>query len=104
MSPGAWWNWIMEMVVDRRYLPEIGSTVALQSDARQVFFLLRKFKGVFYGIDITYYCCFASFRRAASMELQPQLGVRTNRRLGAGTDCSADISTAGIHSPRLLSK
>jgi hypothetical protein len=94
----------MEMIVDRRYLPEIGSTAVLQSDARQVFFLLRKFKGVFYGIDIAYYCCFASFRRVASMELQPQLGLRANRRLGIGTNCSADNGTAGIHSPRLLSK
>lgn len=92
----------MEMSIERRYLTEPGRRVVLKSNARQVFFLLRKLKGTFYGIDTAYYCYLTSFRRAASMELQPKLGLCSNRRLGIGTDCPVDNGTAGIYSPRLL--
>ena len=38
------------------------------------------------------------------MELQPQLGLRSNRHLDGSTDNPADTAADGIYSPRLLSK
>jgi hypothetical protein len=66
--------------------------------------LVKTIEGNFYGIAITYYCYLAYFRRVASMELQPQLGLRPNRRFVIGTDYPAGTIADRIYSSRLLSK
>ena len=69
-----------------------------------VFRLFEQLKGVFYGIDITYYSCLTSCRRPAQVELQPQLGLRPNRRLVINPDHRADTAADGTHPLRLLGK
>ena len=66
--------------------------------------MLKQLKGAFCGIGITYYCYLTSCRGVSSMELQPQLGLRPNRRLGISTGDIADTGAFGISSTRLLSK
>ena len=65
--------------------------------------LLRHLKGAFHGINIIYYNYLTYFRRAAKMELQPQLGLRPNWWFVIITGNPVDTGIDGIYSPRLLS-
>ena len=61
---------------------------------------LRRLKGVIYGTDLADSCDRAPRGRPANLGLQPELGVRAQRRLGAGAGGSSGALPLGA--PPLL--